>query len=99
VENLNVSIRCGWMRHLRQIRATLANEIPSSAARNRADQRVTLGGHDHGGVSKGHGAPNPKRHVHTGRSRGLTMTTGVPHLGHGKTNPKEDHAPAGELVS
>ena len=38
--NLNVSIRCGWMPHLRQIRATLANEMPSSAARNRADQCV-----------------------------------------------------------
>ena len=40
VENLNVSSRCGWMPHLRQIRATDANEIPSSAARNRADQCV-----------------------------------------------------------
>jgi hypothetical protein len=40
VLNLNVSIRCGWMSHLRQIRATLANDIPSSAARNRADQCV-----------------------------------------------------------
>jgi hypothetical protein len=36
--NLNPSIRCGWISHLRQIRATDANEISSSAARNRADQ-------------------------------------------------------------
>ena len=40
VLNLNVSIRCGWMCHLRQIRATLANEIPSSVAMKRADQWV-----------------------------------------------------------
>ena len=30
--------RCGWMFHLRQIRATEANEIPSRSAINRADQ-------------------------------------------------------------
>ena len=41
VLNLKVSIRCGWIFHLRQIRATLAKEIPSSAARNRADQCVS----------------------------------------------------------
>lgn len=41
VENLNVSVRCGWMSHLRQIRATLAKEIPSSRPSSRADQCVT----------------------------------------------------------
>jgi hypothetical protein len=40
VLNLNVSIRCGWRCHLRQIRATDANEIPSSVAIKRADQWV-----------------------------------------------------------
>ena len=38
-ENLNVSTRKCWMFHLRQIRATEANEIPSRSAINRADQR------------------------------------------------------------
>ena len=40
VENLNVSVRHGCSPHLRQIRATEANEIPSSAPNNRADQCV-----------------------------------------------------------
>ena len=41
VENLKVSTRCGWMPHLRQIRATEANEIPSRSAISRVDQCVT----------------------------------------------------------
>ena len=36
---------------------------------------------DHGGVPPGHGAPNPKRHVHAGRSRELAMIMGVPEVG------------------
>jgi hypothetical protein len=35
-----LATRWGWMPHLRQIRATDANEMPSSAPRNRADQCV-----------------------------------------------------------
>jgi hypothetical protein len=38
-------------------------------------------------VSQRPGAPNPKRHVHAGRSRDLAMITGLPHLGGGRTNP------------
>ena len=41
MENLKVSTRCGWMSHLRQIRATDAKEIPSRLAISRADQCVT----------------------------------------------------------
>jgi hypothetical protein len=41
VENLNVSVRHGCRFHLRQIRATVAKEIFSSAASSRADQCVT----------------------------------------------------------
>ena len=37
VENLNVCTRQGCSPHLRQIRATVANEIPSSAASSRPD--------------------------------------------------------------
>jgi hypothetical protein len=40
VLKLNVSTRCGWMFHLRQILATEANEMPSSAASTHADQCV-----------------------------------------------------------
>ena len=32
---------CGWMFHFRQIRATVANEIPNRAASSRDDQCVT----------------------------------------------------------
>ena len=41
VENLNVSTRQGCTFHLRQIRATVAKEIPSSAPSSRDDQCVT----------------------------------------------------------
>jgi len=41
VENLKVCTRQGCRFHLRQIRATLAKEIPSSAPSSRADQCVT----------------------------------------------------------
>ena len=46
------------------------------------------GGHDHGGVSPGHGTPNPKRHVHAGSSCKLAMITEVPPVGHGAPSPK-----------
>src|SRR4051812_24019275 len=41
VENLNVSTRCGWMSHLRQILATVENEVPKGLASSRDDQCVT----------------------------------------------------------
>ncbi len=41
VENLNVSTRQGCRFHLRQIRATVANPMPSSPANSRLDQCVT----------------------------------------------------------
>jgi hypothetical protein len=41
VENVNVSTRQGCNFHLRQIRATEAQETPNSAASSRADQCVT----------------------------------------------------------
>jgi hypothetical protein len=41
VENLNVSTRHGCRFHFRQIRATDANDTPSSRASSRADQCVT----------------------------------------------------------
>ncbi len=41
VENLNVCVRHGCTFHFRQIRATVANDIPSSAPSRRADQCVT----------------------------------------------------------
>ncbi len=41
VENLNVCTRHGCRFHLRQIRATVANEIFSWSASSRADQCVT----------------------------------------------------------
>jgi hypothetical protein len=41
VENLNVSTRQGCSFHFRQIRATVAKEIPNSAPSSRADQCVT----------------------------------------------------------
>jgi hypothetical protein len=40
VLNLHVSIRCGWRCHLRQIRATDANEIPAPWPLSGADQWV-----------------------------------------------------------
>src|SRR5680860_1119672 len=41
VENLKVSTRHGCSFHLRQIRATVAKEMPSCAASSRLDQCVT----------------------------------------------------------
>ncbi len=41
VENLNVSTRHGCRFHFRQIRATVADDIPSSAPSSRDDQCVT----------------------------------------------------------
>ena len=41
VENLNVSTRHGCRPQLRQIRETVANPMPSSAASSRLDQWVT----------------------------------------------------------
>ncbi len=47
------------------------------------------GSHDHGRLSQRHGTPNPKRHVHAGRSRELTMITGLSYLVVGKCHDLE----------